>query len=67
MEVYGNYHQLGMFFDRVSKYARIINVENVRVQPNRNRESRSTIQSKFVAKTYIYNETEAEQAQGGDA
>lgn len=67
MEVYGNYHQLGMFFDRVSKYARIINVEKVRVEPNRDRDSRSTIQSKFVAKTYIYKETEAEQAQGGDA
>ncbi|MDH3283234.1 MAG: type 4a pilus biogenesis protein PilO [Acidobacteriota bacterium] len=67
MEVFGNYHQLGMFFDRVSKYARIINVENVNVGPNKARGVRSSIAAKFVAKTYIYNEPKDGSSGGGDA
>lgn len=64
MEVIGNYHQLGLFYDRISKYARIINVENVRMTPNTDRSIRATIRANFVAKTYIYKE---ERAPGGGA
>ncbi len=67
MEVFGNYHQLGMFFDRVSKYARIINVENVKVIPNKKKKVRTSIEAKFVAKTYIYDEEKEASSQGGDA
>lgn len=61
MQVAGTYHELGMFFDRISKYARIINVEGVQIDPNRSRggsdrDLRATIQAQFVAKTYIYRE-----------
>lgn len=56
MSVNGNYHQLGMFFDRISKYARIINVENVAVSPNRAQDQKSTIGAEFTAKTYIYRD-----------
>jgi len=64
MEVAGNYHQLGMFFDRVGKYARIINVENVKIQPNRDKRVRATINASFIAKTYIYREEEKPPAGG---
>jgi len=69
MEVHGNYHQLGMFFDRVSKYARIINVENVKITPNNDRKVRATIVSSFVAKTYVFRDEteEQEKKKGGDA
>jgi len=69
MEVHGNYHQLGMFFDRVSKYARIINVENVKITPNSDRKVRATIVSSFVAKTYVYRDEaeEKEKKKGGAA
>lgn len=63
MQVKGNYHQLGLFFDRISKYSRIINVENVNVRPNDDRKVRATIDAGFVAKTFIYNEG----ADGGGA
>ncbi len=58
MEVLGNYHQLGMFFDRISKYQRIINVENVTIGPaNKGRgKVRATIKANFVAKTFIYRD-----------
>jgi len=67
MEVFGNYHQLGMFFDRVSKYARVINVENVRVGQNRTKGVRASINAKFVAKTYVYGADEEAATAGGDA
>ena len=31
MQVVGRYHDLGIFLDRVSKYSRIINVDNLRI------------------------------------
>lgn len=68
MEVMGNYHQLGLFFDRISNYARIINVENVRIAPNSERQIRATIRANFTAKTFIYKEeTEKALAAGGGA
>ncbi|UCF66371.1 MAG: type 4a pilus biogenesis protein PilO [Acidobacteriota bacterium] len=67
MEVVGSYHQLGLFFDRIGKYARIINVEDVRVTPNRGSDRRATIQATFVAKTYIFRDLDDGSASGGDA
>jgi type IV pilus assembly protein PilO len=63
MQVAGTYHQLGMFFDRISKYARIINVENVNVSPAGRGTARATIGATFTAKTFIYREQAA--ASGG--
>lgn len=63
MAVHGNYHQLGLFFDRVSKYARIINVENVRIAAQR--DEKITIRADFVAKTYMFKEEPP--AEGGTA
>ncbi len=65
MEVIGNYHQLGLFFDRISKYARIINVENVGMSPNTDRTVRATIRANFVAKTFIYKDEKPEKPGGG--
>ncbi|GAB4367580.1 MAG: hypothetical protein Kow0062_00020 [Acidobacteriota bacterium] len=58
MEVLGNYHQLGMFFDRISKYQRIINVENVTIGPAKGGRGkvRATIKANFVAKTFLYRD-----------
>jgi type IV pilus assembly protein PilO len=67
MEVIGNYHQLGLFFDRISKYARIINVENVRMTPNGDRTIRATIRANFVAKTFIYKDDKGGDKAGGGA
>ena len=64
MQVVGNYHQLGLFYDRISKYARIINVEDVRINPNMDRKVKATIRADFVAKTYIYKEEKAAPQKG---
>lgn len=70
MEVVGNYHQLGLFFDRISKYARIINVENVQISKNEDRLLKATIKASFLAKTYMFREeaepqNEAPRKKGG--
>lgn len=54
MEVNGDYHDLGVFFDRISKYSRIINVSGVNVASNR--DGRGSIRSTFTATTFVYDE-----------
>ncbi len=48
----GTYHNLALFFDRMSRFSRIINVEDLRVTsldvPQK------SIAAQFVAKTFIY-------------
>jgi type IV pilus assembly protein PilO len=59
----GTYHNLAMFFDRVSRFPRIINIDNLKVTAIT--EGRFTISSTFTASTFVYRETEEEKA-GGD-
>lgn len=54
MEVNGDYHDLGVFFDRISKYSRIINVSGVNIRAGQG--SRGSIQSTFTATTFVYDE-----------
>ena len=61
MEIRGNYHNLASFFDRLSKFARIFNIENFTVKALNNQTDDLTISSNFTAKTYMFLE-EAENA-----
>jgi len=54
MQVVGRYHDLGIFLDRVSKYSRIINVDNLRIGSAR--EPGKTIQASLTATTFVYTE-----------
>lgn len=59
IQLNGTYHSLGLFFDRVSRFSRIINVDNLRIQAVRGRQDRAgghTISASFNAKTFIYKE-----------
>jgi type IV pilus assembly protein PilO len=62
MDVVGDYHDLGVFFDRISKYSRIINVDNVQISANSS--GRGSIRSTFTATTFVYDEKVGGQ-QGG--
>ena len=59
--VEGTYHNLALFFDRMSRFSRIINVEELKVLALDNTPGKS-IQSNFIAKTFIYTGDEAGQA-----
>jgi type IV pilus assembly protein PilO len=53
----GTYHNLALFYDRISRFSRIINVENLNISALRAASSTHTINANFVAKTFIYKET----------
>jgi type IV pilus assembly protein PilO len=55
MDVVGRYHDLGIFLDRVSKYSRIINVDNLRMSANQGDAERS-IRASFTATTFVYDD-----------
>ncbi len=64
MDVTGRYHDLGVFLDRVSKYSRIINVDNLRLAALRKGGDRS-ISASFTATTFVYEERAGERAEEG--
>src|SRR5262245_18726288 len=55
LEVDGTYHSLGLFFDKISKFSRIVNISDVKISENRKR-SNQTITATCVATTFDYNE-----------
>jgi Tfp pilus assembly protein PilO len=59
MEIRGSYHNLASFFDRLSKFARIFNIENFTIKALTSQSDDLTISSTFTAKTYIFLEEEA--------
>jgi len=61
--VEGGYHELAMFFDRLSRFSRIINVDALQIGVP-SRRGAYTISSNFTMKTFIYGD--AQQQQGGN-
>jgi type IV pilus assembly protein PilO len=59
LELDGTYHNLALFFDRVSKFPRIINVSGVTIKGKEKPQSGSTITAACVATTYVLIETPA--------
>jgi type IV pilus assembly protein PilO len=60
----GTYHNLALLFDRVSRFSRIINIENLKIDAARN-PGRHSLSASFRAKTFIYKEPPPEPAEGG--
>jgi len=52
----GNYHNLGIFFDQVSRMKKIFNIDNLHISPLTNANYDYTIAAGFMATTYIYHE-----------
>jgi Tfp pilus assembly protein PilO len=61
VQLEGTYHDLALFFDRLSRFSRIINVDSLQVNASQKRGS-YTISSAFTMKTFIYGDV---QQQGG--
>ena len=58
VELDGTYHELGLFFDRLSRFSRIINVTRLDISPISEKGS-LTIKTGFTAVTFIYKEEPA--------
>jgi Tfp pilus assembly protein PilO len=66
VSVDGTYHNLALFFDRISRFSRIINIEELSI--NALQSGPHTITASFTAKTFVYKEPDAGgQAAGGPA
>jgi type IV pilus assembly protein PilO len=64
LEIDGAYHNLGLFFDRVSKFPRIIHVGNIDVKAKDKQEPNSTITADFVATTFVLLENKPQPETG---
>jgi type IV pilus assembly protein PilO len=67
LQLDGTYHNLAMFFDRVSKFSRIINVSNIAIRGKEKPEPNSTISVDCVATTFVLLETAKPAAPGAKA
>jgi len=52
----GTYHELGLFFDHLSRMSRIINVNDLTIKPLKRSGGNDTIHAEFVQRTFIYKE-----------
>jgi type IV pilus assembly protein PilO len=53
LELEGTYHNLAIFFDRVGKFTRIVNISGLDVRNREKSESNSTITATCVATTFV--------------
>ena len=53
LELEGTYHNLALFFDRVSKFTRIVNISGLDVKGKTGGDSNTTIQASCVATTFV--------------
>jgi type IV pilus assembly protein PilO len=57
MSVEGNYHNLGIFFDRVGRLSRLVNIGNIKVTSRNEQTVSNTITASCVATTFVYVDT----------
>ena len=54
IEVVGNYHNLGLFFDRILHFQRIFNIDDFSITALPGQSEASTITALFTARTYFF-------------
>jgi type IV pilus assembly protein PilO len=59
IQVSGNYHNLGVFFDKLSKFARVFTIENFSIKSLNRQTDLNTISANWTAKTYFFAEPAA--------
>lgn len=63
IQLEGTYHNLALFFDRMSRFSRIINVEEMKMNALNDPLGGKSIGASFTAKTFIYTADEKSDAQ----
>jgi len=66
IQLQGGYHNLALFFDRISRFRRIINIDNLQITPAHGDQGRYTIGASFTAKTFLSKEMTPEVIAEGD-
>ncbi len=62
MAIHGNYHSIAVFFDKVSKLARIVNVNNIALKEPKITNQKVVLDAEFTATTFKFVEKAAETA-----
>lgn len=62
VQLEASYHELALFFDRLSRFSRIINVETLAAGASNKKGSPYTITASFTMKTFIYGDFKQEGA-----
>ncbi len=53
LQAEGTYHNLGAFFDRISKFQRVINISNISIKAKKDQDQAATIVAECVATTFV--------------
>jgi len=64
LQAEGTYHNLGFFFDRVSKFPRIINIGSISIKTRQPVEANATIVAECTATTFVLQEAGAAKRSG---
>ncbi len=65
MELSGTYHNLGLFFDRISRLSRLVNVRNLKLKATAKATASNTIEAAGQALTYVYKDAPLPPAKAG--
>jgi Tfp pilus assembly protein PilO len=65
IEITGNYHNLAIFFNRLSNFARLFIIENFNIKASRNQTDTITITAATTAKTFLFKKDEPVEGQSG--
>jgi len=61
----GSYHNLGLFFDRVSKFPRIINVGDISITASPRQDPNNTVVADLTATTFVLQDAGGRGGRGG--
>lgn len=61
MQLSGNYHNLAIFFNRLGNFSRLFTIENFAINAIRDQSEATSITADITAKTYIFQEEEAQE------
>ncbi len=64
LQAEGTFHDLGFFFDRISKFPRIINVGEISIKARAKAEAGVTVDAELVATTFVLQENKAATGRG---
>jgi type IV pilus assembly protein PilO len=56
VEITGTYHNLAIFFDRLSNFRRLFNIDDFTIRALRDQTDASTISAAWTAKTYLFRQ-----------
>jgi len=63
IEITGNYHNLALFYDRLSNFSRLYNIEDFTIKSLRDQTETTTISAQSTATTYIFKEEVPEETE----